>query len=194
MEKEACYAIGFVKRTSGLLGEVVIQLDVDDPQCYSRLDALFLDINGTLTPFFITKVRLVKELLTVAFEDITNDKTAKELVGTEVWLPLAALVELDDTAFYFHEIPGFGVVDTNKGDIGIATDVVDRYQQPVLRIGEGRHEILIPLASGIVQRIDRQERKLYITAPEGLIDIYLNPSSGENLDEMDNPFQYTGQE
>lgn len=187
MDKEACYLIGFVRKTSGLKGEVAIQLDVDNPSRYSKPDTVFLDIGGTLTPFFITKTRLLNTLLTVAFEGVATIQAAENLVGSEVWLPLSALPQLDDTNFYFHEIPGFRVIDAVKGDIGEATDVVDRLQQPVLRVGAGRNEILIPLASGIVERVDREHRILHINAPQGLIDIYLNPEADDTPDDF-NPF------
>jgi 16S rRNA processing protein RimM len=179
--------VGFVRKTSGLKGEVVVQLDVDNPSRYSKPDTVFLDIDGTLTPFFITKTRLLNTSLTVTFEGVATIQAAENLVGLEVWLPLSALPQLDDTNFYFHEIPGFRVIDTIKGDIGAATDVVDRLQQPILRVGVGRNEILIPLAPGILERIDRSHRILYINAPEGLINLYLNPER-DNIHDDFNPF------
>lgn len=187
MKKSECYSAGFVRRTSGLKGEVVIQLDVDDPARYRALDAVFLDINGTLTPFFITHTRLLNNNLTVAFEDVSTPAAAEALVGCEAFLPLAALPKLDDKQFYFHEIPGFAVIDAAKGNIGEAVTVIDRLQQPVLQVGAGRHEILIPLAPGVVQKVDRQARELHIAAPEGLIDIYLSSGNDEE-EEFDGDF------
>lgn len=194
MNKNDCYTIGFVRRTSGLKGEVALQLDVDDPGRYRTLDAVFLDINGTLTPFFVKSARLLNNLLTVAFEDVTTPAGAEALVGCEAWLPLAALKPLDDKAFYYHEIPGFTVIDAEKGNIGEAVDVVDRLQQPILRVGKGRNEILIPLADNVVKRVDREKRELHIVAPEGLIDIYLGGDEEDDFDGDFNPFASNGDE
>ncbi len=186
MKKSECYQAGFVRRTSGLKGEVVIQLDVDEPARYRSLDAVFLDINGTLTPFFVKQARLLNNMLTVAFEDVTTPAASEALVGCEAFLPLAALPQLDDSAFYFHEIPGFAVIDEVKGNIGTAGEVVDRLQQPVLVVGSGRNEILIPVAPGVIKKVDRAARELHIAAPEGLIDIYLGNAADE--DEFDGDF------
>lgn len=186
MNKSECYSAGFVRRTSGLKGEVVLQLDVDDPARYRSLDAVFLEINGTLTPFFVKQARLLNNMLTVAFEDITTPAAAEALVGCEAFLPLAALPQLGDSAFYFHEIPGFTVIDEVKGNIGLAGEVIDRLQQPVLTVGSGRNEILIPLGPGVVRKVDRVARELHIQAPDGLIDIYLGATNEE--DEFDGDF------
>jgi 16S rRNA processing protein RimM len=44
---------------------------------------------------------------------------------------------------------------------------------PLLQIKQGTKEVLIPLAANVVQAIDRKKRTMTITAPEGLIQLYL---------------------
>ena len=34
-------------------------------------------------------------------------------------------------------------------------------------------EILVPVIDEVIKRVDREEKKLYISAPNGLIDLYL---------------------
>lgn len=175
MEKKDCYLIGYVQRTTGLKGEVVIMLDVDNPDRYRSVDAVFLDINGTLTPFFVRSARLNHNQLALAFDGTDDQPQAKLLVGSTVWLPLGALPQLDDKHFYFHEIPGYEVIDEKYGIVGTAREMLDRSQQGLLSVMNGITEVLIPLPEGAIIKVDRANRKLYLRTPEGLIDLYLKP-------------------
>jgi 16S rRNA processing protein RimM len=38
---------------------------------------------------------------------------------------------------------------------------------------KGEKEILIPIIDSIIDKVDRDSKTIYITAPNGLIDIYL---------------------
>ncbi|GAB4134081.1 MAG: ribosome maturation factor RimM [Bacteroidia bacterium] len=174
MEFKDYFSVGYVSRTVGLKGEFVIQLDVDEPLRYKGIDALFLETPEGLVPFFIKDSRVKNRELTVLAEGISNSDEAKKLTGCHVWLPLEILPPLDETQFYFHEISGFEVIDSEKGNIGIADAVADRMMQPVLIVRHPKAEVLIPLAKGVVQKVDRAARHLYIQAPEGLIDLYLD--------------------
>lgn len=179
MNKQDCFSIGYVQRTNGLKGEVTILLDVDNPARYRSIDAVFLEINGTLTPFFVNSVKLNHTQLTLGFDGVEDQAQAKTLVGSSTWLPLAALPPLDDKRFYFHEIPGYEVIDEAFGPVGIAGEMLDRSQQPVISVMNGIIEVLIPLPEGAVLKVDRENKKLYVRTPEGLIDLYLKSGDEE---------------
>ena len=70
MKKEDCYFLGKITRTHGLHGNVFLKLDTDQPEMYSKLGAIFVDINGLLVPFFIAKQSRTKcETLIVYFKN-----------------------------------------------------------------------------------------------------------------------------
>jgi len=37
----------------------------------------------------------------------------------------------------------------------------------------GEKEVLIPFIDGLVTKVDRENKELHVTAPEGLIEIYI---------------------
>ena len=87
-----------------------------------------------------------------------------------------AMIQMDKAhlyRFYFHEIIGFTVVDTEKGELGPVTDVLEYPTQAILQVMKGKKEILIPILDQVIQNVDRDNKILTITAPEGLIDMYL---------------------
>jgi 16S rRNA processing protein RimM len=165
--------LGYVQRISGVKGEIVVEMDVDDPSHYKKLDAIFGEVDGSLVPFFVKATKLNGSSLTLALEGFEKPDDAKMLVGCTVYLPLTALPPLGETRFYNHEIVGYEVTDERFGVVGIAEEVLERLMQPVLKIRNGRNEVMIPISENAVIKVDRNERKLYVRSPEGLIELYL---------------------
>jgi 16S rRNA processing protein RimM len=67
------------------------------------------------------------------------------------------------------------VVDENYGELGTIKEILDYPNQAVMQIFRGDKEVLIPVNDDIISKVDRETRTIHIKAPEGLIDIYLNP-------------------
>lgn len=146
-------------------------LDVDDPQEYADLDSAFVEIKGNLVPYFFQLDNINGNKAVATFEDLTPDE-AHSLVGCELYLPLDLLPQLTGNQFYFHEVRGFRVIDSQHGDIGVLQQVIEYPAQPLFQIMQGDTEILIPVIDQVIDRLDRESKTLYITAPNGLIELY----------------------
>jgi len=174
MQQQDCYYLGLIAKLHGFKGEVSLFLDVTDPSAYVGLDALYLDMNGQLTPFFIEGFKLKnKGFAAVKFEGIETEEAAKRLLKKKAYLPLEILPELDQSSFYDHEIIGYQVFDVDKGAIGVVQDVIDMTANPLLQIDFNGTEILVPIFDGLIQKVERKKKELHIKAPEGLIDLYI---------------------
>jgi len=174
MNKEQCFQLGYVAKVHGLRGELVVVLDVDDPEDYDSLEHLFLEQRSRLVPFFLEHFVLQpgKKAL-VKFEDYDSLDQVEELVGTEIYLPLTELPELEDDQYYFHELIGFEVFDETKGLIGTVQIVYDLETQDLLGVTHQGKEVLIPIQDGIIKQVDKAAKKVYCQLPEGLLEIYL---------------------
>ena len=107
---------------------------------------------------------------------MNDESAAQRLLKKSLYLPEEILPDLKGTQFYDHEIIGFKVLDDVHGDIGEVENVIDLAANPLLQtICKGK-EVLVPIFDGLVQKIDRKNKILYIKAPEGLIDLYLSDS------------------
>jgi 16S rRNA processing protein RimM len=114
-----------------------------------------------------------KGFAAVKFEGVDNERDARVLLRQRLFLPAQILPKLSGTQFYDHEVVGFTVVDTLFGEVGIIEDVIDLAVNPLLQIKHGTKEVLVPLAANVVQAVDRKKKVMTITAPEGLIQLYL---------------------
>jgi 16S rRNA processing protein RimM len=174
MKKENCFNLGKITRLFGTKGELTLLLDVDDPNDYAKLDFFYVDIEGDLVPYFVEKLTFRNNSTAIIKLIDNNDPQAVEkLINLMVYLPLDKLPKLKDDQFYFHEIIGYRVIDDTVGDIGFVKDVLELPMQELLQINKDGKEILIPVADELIERVDRENKILYISAPEGLIDIYL---------------------
>lgn len=178
MKKEECFHLGYISKTVGTVGELVFILDVDDPGRYRKMDAVFIELNDQLVPFFIESLQLRKDSAVVKLEGIDTTERAMDLVRAQLWLPLSVLPPLKGNRFYFHEVIGFTVMDEVHGDIGIIETVLDFPQQKILQVKKGEKEILVPLLDHILKKVDRKNRVIEVRTPEGLVDLYLNLGAG----------------
>lgn len=174
MNKADCFHLGYVAKLHGFKGEVSLFLDVTNPSDYTGLDALFIDLNDHLTPFFVESIKLKnKGFASVRLEGVNDEASARRILRKNIYLPAQILPQLEGTQFYDHEVVGFKVVDTAYGEVGELKEVIDLKVNPLFQIMNGDKEVLIPIIDGVVQKVDRDQRIMHITAPSGLIDLYL---------------------
>lgn len=175
MRKEECFYLGKIVRKHSFKGEVVAKLDTDEPELYKELESVFVALGDNLVPFFIEKSLLQKgNQLRIQFEDIDSEDDADAILGSELYLPLEFLPKLTGNKFYFHEIINFEIEDVHHGFVGVITGINDSSAQPLFEIDANGTEIFIPMIDDFIKKVDRENNRITVEAPEGLIDLYLN--------------------
>jgi 16S rRNA processing protein RimM len=94
-------------------------------------------------------------------------------MGSEIYLPLSSLPKLTGNKFYFHEIIGFTLLDSVHGDIGIVESVNDTTAQALFEVVKEDKQLLIPINDQIITKVDRENKTIHVTTPEGLVDLYM---------------------
>ncbi|WP_027394900.1 ribosome maturation factor RimM [Aquimarina latercula] len=174
MKKEDCFYLGKIVSKFSFKGEVLIKLDTDEPENYVKMESVFINYNKNLVPFFIEKSSLHKsDLLRVKFEDVDSEEDADDLMKSEIYLPLNLLPKLEGDKFYFHEVIGFKIVDAAFGEVGVIKHINDSTAQALFEIDRDGIEILIPMNDEFIDKVDRKTNTVFVSTPEGLIDLYL---------------------
>lgn len=174
MRKEECFYLGKIAKKFSFKGEVLVYLDTDEPELYENLESVFVECDKHLVPFFIENSSLHKnDLLRVRFEDVDTEDAADEIIGNAIYLPLEMLPKLEGNKFYFHEVIGFEIEDKRLGVVGKIQSINDSTAQPLFEVLDGDKEILIPMIDHFLVSIDRDNRKVIMDLPEGLIEMYL---------------------
>ncbi len=174
MQKENCFYLGKIVKKYSFKGELLIKLDTDEPELFTKMESVFVEQRKNLIPFFISESSLHKsELLRVRFEDVKNEEEANALIGAHLYLPLEFLPKLTGNKFYYHEIIGFIAEDESFGTIGKITGVNDTTSQALFEINRNGKEILIPMIDHFIKNVDRENKHILLKVPEGLIEMYL---------------------
>lgn len=175
MQKEDCFYLGKIVSKYSFKGEVLVKIDTDEPELYDNMESVFVALRNNLVPFFITKCRLHKsQLLRIDFEEVNSEDDAEKIMGSKLYLPLSFLPKLKGNKFYFHEVIGFTVMDDEHGDVGIIQSVNDTTSQALFEILKGDKQVLIPINDDIINKVDRQNKVIHVTTPEGLVALYLS--------------------
>ncbi len=175
MRKEDCFYLGKIVRKHSFKGEIVAKLDTDEPELYQELESVFVALGNNLVPFFIKTISLQKgNQLRIRFEDVENEDDADAIMGVELYLPLKFLPKLTGNKFYFHEVIDFDMEDVNYGSVGVITGINDTSAQPLFEVNSNGTEVFIPMIDNFIKKIDRENKKVIVETPEGLIGMYLN--------------------
>ncbi len=175
MQKEDCFYLGKIVSKYSFKGEVLVKLDTDDPEIYQNLESVFVSLGNNLVPFFIDRCRLHKsDLLRIDFEEVKTESDADRIMGSALYLPLTMLPKLKGNKFYFHEVIGFTLLDSVHGNIGTVQSVNDSTAQALFEVQKGDKQLLIPITDQIISKVDRENKTIEVTTPEGLVALYLN--------------------
>lgn len=174
MRKEDCFYLGKVVSKYSFKGEVLAKIDADEPELYENMESVLVSLGNNLVPFFIDKCRLHKSaLLRIDFEGVKDEAAADRILGAELYLPLTLLPPLSGNQFYYHEVIGFELMDAQHGPIGTIVSVNDSSSQVLFEAKKGDKELLIPVTDAIITKVDRQNRTIHVSTPEGLVELYL---------------------
>ena len=174
MNENNYYYLGKITRKFSFKGELIIFLDTDTPSDYYGLKKIFLKVDNSYIPYFISKISKYKNnSVRVKFEDVKNESEAMELINYEIFLPMEELPKLEGKKFYYHEVIGFKVIDINHGEIGEITHINDQTPQHLFVVKSSGKEILIPINDDFILDLDRINKIVNLKIPEGLLKIYM---------------------
>jgi len=174
MNENNYYYLGKVTRKFSFKGELIVFLDTDTPSHYYGLKKIFLKVDNSYIPYFISKISKYKNnSVRVKFEDVKNESEAMKLINYEIFLPMEELPKLEGKKFYYHEVIGFKVIDINHGEIGEITHINDQTPQHLFVVKSSGKEILIPINDDFILDLDRINKIVNLKIPEGLLKIYM---------------------
>ena len=170
MESKALIRIGRIGKTFGTQGEVII--DTIQGQAINESEPVFLAMEGTRVPFFLTSLKERPDGRYVAgLDGITSPEQAQHILNLEVFIEENADTAEGEGRILITELIGFTAIDEHYGPLGIVADILEYPQQDMLVIRSSTAELLIPLVEEYIVSLDIETRELRLNTPEGLIDL-----------------------
>jgi 16S rRNA processing protein RimM len=174
MDKQSCFELGYISKSFGLKGQVNAIFDVDEPQSYRELESVFLELKGTLIPFFIKEILIDRNnRITLHFEDTSTQDDANQLKGTKLFLPVDLLPPSEDDELYLHEYVGLEVYEKDRY-LGKITSYTEAGVQLILTFEHQGKEVLFPLKDEVVKKVSKKDNRIEVVLPHGLLEVYLS--------------------
>lgn len=168
IKKEDVYRIGQIGKPHGVKGELSFHFEDD---VFDRTDAdyLILEVDGILVPFFFEEYRFRTDVTAyIKFCDVDTEVQARELTGSEVFFP-RSVAHQDGTCRSWAQLLGFSLIDATTGhQIGVIQSIDNTTLNVLFELEDGK---LIPANEELITDIDGEKRQIFITLPEGLLDL-----------------------
>lgn len=164
--------VGFVARTHGNRGEVILKSETDFPEERFRVGAVLHGRRspGPVEPLQVTTVRFQQGRPIIGIAGVGSIGEAERFAGYELRVPESEQQALPEGTYYHHQLIGCEVV-TRSGDVvGRVAAVQGDGEATRLVVRSTRQEVLIPLARAICD-VDVAARRIVVDPPEGLLEV-----------------------
>lgn len=170
--------IGKITKGVGLSGAVKVMSFSDDmtvfaPATSVRLSKKEIEYSEEISgeDAVIEKVDQRGNLFILKLNNSENRGDAEALRGQFIYIETDDLEELPEGSFYVYEIRGFDVISTDGERIGILEDVNMQAAQPLYKVKRQSGKVVyIPGVPAFIDRIDGEDKKIFVHVIEGLID------------------------
>ena len=166
------FKIGKLAASHGLKGDLVLQHNLGKKTSLKGLETIFIEEGkDNFMPYFISSTSIKNDgEVFIKLEGIDNKEVARKLTPKEIWL-----AEDDFKKFAAKSSPiamlGFNMINDGQ-DLGEIQEVIEQPHQILCTILLDGKEALIPIHEGSLEKIDLKNRKVFVTLPDGLLDIY----------------------
>ncbi|AYC29220.1 ribosome maturation factor RimM [Paenisporosarcina cavernae] len=167
------YNVGKIVNTHGIRGEVRVISSTDFPEerfaVGSKL-GLFKKTDKKPLPLIVASHRKHKNFDLLTFEGFSTIEMVEGFRDGILKVSENQLEELEDNAFYFHEIIGCKVIDLDGNDIGEVQEILQTGANDVWAIKNSAGKMhYIPYIEDVVKEVNIEEQVIKIDALDGLL-------------------------
>lgn len=163
--------VGAVRRAHGVRGEVLVEIDSDNPKRFQPGGELYVTPpGGAARTLRIAGSRPHRDGLLVRFDGIEGRDRADELRGALLEVDRSDVPPRPDGEIYFFQLVGCRCRDRTAGDLGEIVEVVEDGGGALLIAAQGSREVPIPFVASFITRLDLDAGELELDLPAGLVE------------------------
>jgi 16S rRNA processing protein RimM len=171
IRKEDLFQIGRFLKPHGVRGELTLLTDFDPEQVKSPY--LVCEMDGIPVPFFTESYRPKGNAsVLVKMENVDDETAARRFAGLAVYYPLQAADSCGaEKKESWSQWKGYIIESLGFGEIGVITDVDETTVNTLLHVDFQGKKLLIPAVDRWICSVNRTEKRLTMSLPEGLTDL-----------------------
>jgi 16S rRNA processing protein RimM len=164
--------IARIVKSRGLRGEVVADMLTDFPERFEGLQDVTVRplTGGAIRQLKIEKFWFQKGRVILKFAGLDTIEEAEKLRDSDVCVPEADAVELEDDEFFDWQLAGCRVETIDGAAIGEVSEVMRTGGTEILVVAGDGKEFLIPFAESICIDVDIENKLIRVDPPEGLLE------------------------
>ena len=147
---------GKIVGTFGINGELKVLSDSTTNR-FVKGNTLYLGKNTkTLEKVEITSARIHKGMHLVTINNLNNINLVEKYVNYCFYIDRDEMDDLDEDQYYFVDLIGLKIVDTNKKEYGTVTDMLDLPSSSVIEASINDRKILIPFVKNYIKEVTKE--------------------------------------
>jgi 16S rRNA processing protein RimM len=168
--------IGYIARSHGVKGEVLIISDINAPQLFDEIDLVHIqNARGDLIPARIESVRIQEKnnrlSFFVKFEHVSDRNHAEKLKSNTVYVmrkKIESFIEDDESTDYTE----YEIVDDQNSNIGVISGIIENPAHLILEVITNEQEqLLIPLVDEYILAVDEDQKVIQCQNLDQLTDL-----------------------
>lgn len=167
------FNVGKIVNTHGIRGEVRVMSRTDFPEerfAVGNKLGLFKPKEKKPIIVKVASHRVHKNFDLLTFEGYPTINEVEQFKESYLKVPEYDLGDLEEGAFYHHEILGCRVLSTEGEEIGTVTEILETGANDVWEVSpETGKKHYIPYIEDVVKSVDVEEKKITIEVLEGLL-------------------------
>ncbi|MGK0391104.1 MAG: 16S rRNA processing protein RimM [Maribacter sp.] len=173
---EELIEIGKTLKSHGVDGDLRFAIEDEYLEDFLSVEVVFLQQKGQPVPYFINEIKGIH--LVVDLDEVDDKETAKKLAAKKVLIRKGDLIPEEEKTYVpvgleYDPVIGFLLIDTERGEIGRILEIEEYPQQEMALVEYKTKEIMIPMNGSFIQSIDKKEKKIIMSLPEGMLDLQL---------------------
>ena len=164
-----------LRKPHGLKGEVAVFPLTDDAEAIFRSGRTFtmVDLAGDVVgePVTIERSRPFHREWLLKFRGLDDRQALESIRDLLLAAPADELKPPEGDEVYLHELAGFAVRDEKDQALGLVTGLYEVPSGLMLEVQGPKREFLLPYKKEFVRKVDRAERRLIVTLPDGFLDL-----------------------
>ena len=161
--------VGVITTTHGLKGEVKV-FPTTDLERFDYLEYVLLDTGKEKRRLTVNKVRYVKNLVILGFEEISDINDIERYKGHDLWIAREDAQKLEEGEYYIGDLIDMEVFLDDGSRFGVLKDVLETGANDVYVIDTpDKGEVLIPAIPDCILDVDLENSVMKIHLLKGLV-------------------------
>ncbi len=157
------YLTGIILKPKGLKGEVKVEPVTDFPESFlSRTHYYAGRSRDSVVRMKVAKSSLAGGFAWLFFEGIDSREKAEPLAGLQLFVEEGELLAQPDNRAYLHELIGMKVLDRERREVGMVTDVIEMPAHDVYEVKTSGRTVLLPAIDEFVEEISIAQRYMVV--------------------------------